>query len=245
MGDVEAVPSKAKVFYQGAMVHELSAGKEAWFGRHTECDIHLDGPRNDKNEPLLSRRTGVMWFRDGRLTVRNESSRHVLLVEAESGDSLRLEPRRLPSPGPEGSVAGELVQVTVLLHHWAPASTLQHQLGITVELPRLSWLTARVSPSDEDDSLSVTAGLDATSSEERVLAALCRRKVTSGNRDFPALTLDDIAYVTGLARGTVRGHLESLRAKNGRPPDKDVLATIAYERGWVTPEMLRRHGLLQ
>jgi hypothetical protein len=239
--DIHKEPSDASVSHGGKLVYSLAPGKEASFGRHSTCDIRLDGPRNAKGAPLLSRHVGVLWFRDGRLRIRNTSS-HVLIAEADSGDSLRLEPGQDPATGPEGSITGQSVQVSVLLSQWQPATPLQLREELTVRLPDTPWLS-RVLASEMDGTMTVSTDLHATEAQMWVLAALCQSKVLCRDRDRPTPSHKDLAHLLNLSQSTVRGHLDKLRSNNSNPPDKDALATMAYERGWVTMETLRRYGL--
>jgi DNA-binding transcriptional ArsR family regulator len=241
-GDAERESNKATVCHQGKELYSLPAGRKAVFGRHSSCEIRLEGPKNAQGRPLLSRFAGVMWFRDGRLRVRNTSG-HVVILESDTGESLTLEPRQEPALGPQGSVAGQSVRVSVIFSQWQLGTTTQLREELTVILPETRWLQP-ASGEETDGTKTVDTNLHATNAEERVLAALCRQKVIRRDKGCPALSLDDLTSVLGLSRSTVRGHLDSLRAKNGHPGDKDVLASTAYERRWVTMETLRRHGLV-
>lgn len=242
--DVGPPTGDAKVFYEGKVVHALGPGQEVSFGRHSSCDIRLEGPRNAKGEPLLSRRVGLMWFRDGYLRIRNTSS-HVLLAEADTGETLTLEPRHGPAPSAEASILGESVRVQVMLAQWRPAEPpIQLREELVVTLPSPGWLQ-RKTVSETQGTTTVTADLSATSAEELVLAALCREKVIHRDKDRPAPSHARVARVLVISRSTVRKHVDHLREKNGQPPHKEALATLAYEQGWVTRELLTRRGLLK
>lgn len=208
----------------------IARGELLTIGRGRGCDVRL--PDDDH----LSRRAASLQPMDDFVLVRNLSATKPLAVRPPAGEDTVVEPQAAVTSLPHrefsvvfGGSGGVVVEVTVDARLLTPPHLV-------------SQADATVSPG------TVTAPLNLSPAQRRVLAALCEPLLTGRGADAVPATYARIGDRLGLSPPYVRNVVKGIRegmaghgvpgltADDGQPaPDfRWALARSAVRHGWVT-----------